>query len=476
MTGKQFILALFGTFFFLNLSAQTVWSLEKCIDHAAQNSLTLKQADYAIQDAQLREKSAKNQRLPGVSGSVSGGLQFGRTIDPTTNSFNNQTIGFNSFRVDASATLYNGGRIANTIKQSQIDTEAARLDAEASFDFIALSIANTYLSILNAEEQLKNAQIRLESSQRQLERTDKLIAAGTLPKNDRLDVLAQIARDEQAIVQSQNAIEANYLNLKQLLELDPNADIKIELPDLNRVSAQADIDHLTFREVYAAAIGTQPQVKASQLREKSTLLNVDLARAGMLPTLVLFAGIDTRWSSASKKVIGTTDAVSEQEVFINNMPVNVGFPTTIPIFGDNPYFDQIDQNFGQSVGVQLSIPIYSRGQNKIAMERAQIGVLNARVQTEQTLNTLKTDVQTAIANARAAKLSLEAAEKTFEAAKAAYDNAQSKYELGAISTFDLTTAKNNLDIAERDAVTAKYEYIFRLKVIDYYEGKPLKLN
>ena len=462
--------------FFSLLTVRKVGLWKKCIEHARENSLSLKQADYAIQDAEWLEKRAKNARLPGVSGNITGGAQFGRTIDPTTNTFRNQTIGFTNYRVDASATIYDGGRMGANIKQSKINTQAAKLDADASFNFLALSIANSYLTILNAEEQLKNAEKRFELSTEQLDRTDKLIRAGTLPKNDRLDVIAQMARDEQAIIQARNLIETNYLSLKQLLDLDPNTDVKIKIPELGKITSEVNPDNLSFREVYASALGTQPQVEADKLRQQSSELNQDLARSGMLPTVVLFAGLDTRWSSLGKTVIGTEDVVNNVPVIFNGQTATIGFPGESPILGDNPYIDQLDENFGQNVGVQISVPIYSRGFNKIDEERAKIGVMNAKVQSEQTLNTLKTNVQDALAQARNAKLSQDATQKTYEAAEAAYQNAQKRFDLGAINTFDLTTARNNLDIAQRDAVVAKYEYIFRLKVLDFYQGRPIKLD
>lgn len=482
MLKKSLLLTFFGVLIYSLALGQATWSLIECIEHAKEHSLTLKQADYGIQDAQLLEKMAKSNRLPGVSGGATFGYNFGRTINPVTNDFENQTIGFNSFRIDASVTLYDGGRTTNSIQQSAIDTKAAKLDAEATFNFIALSIANTYLMILNAEEQLANAKKRAELSIEQLDRTDKLIQAGTLPKNDRLDVIAQMARDEQAIIQAQNALELSYLNLKQLLEIDPNTPISIEKPDLI-VPLDAQPETTTFRELYASALGTQPEIKRDELRLESADLNADIARSGMLPSLVLFGGLDTRWSSVAKDFANPN---VDNLVTVENDP----FPAkvndelvTVTTFGvegitypDLAYIDQLDQNFGQNVGLSLNIPIYSRGQNKINMQRAELGVLNAQVQSEQTRNTLKTNVQEALANARAAKLSREATQKTLDAALAAFENAQKRYDLGAINTFDLTTARNNLDIAERDAVAAKYEYVFRLKVLDFYQGKPMKLD
>ena len=196
------------------------------------------------------------------------------------------------------------------------------------------------------------------------------------------------------------------------------------------------------------------------------------------PTLSAFGGLDTRWSSASRNVIGfqSPEFGPPTSVLIDNELSNVSFPSAEPILEDNPYFDQLDQNFGQSIGLSLNVPIYDNHRNKINVERAKLGILNAELDNRQAKQQLKADVQNAIAGARAARLELSASETSLEAAKAAYENAEKRYNLGAINTLELTTAKTNLDTQELNVVSAKYDYVFRLKIIDFYLGKELKLN
>ena len=449
--------------------------MQRCIEYARDNSLTLKQAQYGIDLAKLTDKQNRMTRLPSLSGSSNGGLQFGRTIDPVTNSFDNQRISFNSFGINGGATLYAGGRINNTIKQGEVDVKAAQEDAAAAFNDIALSIANAYLQILMSEEQLVNANKRLELSQQQLEYTDKLIQAGTLPVNDRLDVLAQIANDEQAIVQARNAIDINYVNLLGLMQFDPSTEIKIERPRVI-IPADANPEETTFREVYVSALGTQPQIRAAELRMESAEYGVNIARAGMLPTLSIFGGIDTRWSSASKIIDQVTTNFITQTVKINGVDVEVQFPSQEVTLKNNPYFDQIDQNFGQNVGLSLQVPIYSNSRNRINVERAQVNILNARVQSDQTKQLLKNNVQQAIANARAGRRTLDSAEKAVEASKVAFENAEKRFRLGAINNLQLITARNTYDIAETNLIVAKYDYLFRLKILDFYLGREIKLD
>ncbi|HFA49036.1 MAG TPA: TolC family protein [Bacteroidetes bacterium] len=467
--------ALLLSVFSLSLSAQDTWSLQRCIEYAKDNSLILKQAGYAIQNAALLDKQNRLARMPTINGSSSVGFQFGLNVDPTTNTLRNQRITFNSFGINASVPLYNGGIINNSIRQGEYDVKAAQADAAFAFNNIALNIANAYLQILMAEEQLENAQKRRELSNHQLEQTDKLIRAGTLPENDRLEVLAQIARDEQLIIQSENLIDINYLNLKEFMQLDPDTEIKVEAPGLG-LPSDIGVNRNSFSQVYGTAVGNQPQVLRDEMRLKSAELSVDLAKGRMMPSLVLFGGMDTRWSSAGKRVTKVETVRNESIFYINDMPVEVGIDRDEFTFGNNPYLDQLNENFGQNIGVQLQVPIYNNGRNQINTERAKVGILNAKVQSDLTKQQLKTDVQNAIASVRAAQRTYAAAQKTVEAASASFKNSQKQYELGAINTFQFTTARNTLDMAEVDLIVAKYDYIFRSKIIDFYLGKKLEIH
>lgn len=424
------------------LQAQEAWSLEKCVNHARQNSLNVKQAQYGILDSELANKQARMNRLPNLSASIRGGYQFGRTIDPTTNEFKNESIGFNGFGVDAGVTLFSGNTITNSIKQSKFDVEAAKLDAAATSNDIALQVASSYLSILLAEEQLENAKVRLQLSEAQLAQTDKLIQAGSLPANDRLDFVAQIAREQQAIIEADNLVNINYLTLKQLLELDPNIDLRIVRPEV--IVPAANPEAFTLTDVYNTALSSQPQIEAGEMRIRSAELGERLAYGQSFPTLSLFAGLSSNYSSLAASFLS--------------------------------YSEQIEQNFGQYAQLNLSIPIYSNHRNKVGLDRARLNSLNVEVQNKQAKNLLKTNVQRAIADARAAKESYAAAQRSEEAADAAYLNAQRSFNLGAINGLEFTTASNNLNQAKVSLIQAKYQYLFNLKVVDFYMGKTIQIN
>ena len=465
-----------------NAFAQESWTLEKSILHARQNSLTVKQAQYTTSLTELSYKQNKYNRLPSINAGGNASYQFGRTIDPTTNTFNNESIGSNSFSLDVGVTLYNGGFITNSIKQSKIDLQAAQLDTEDAINTISLQVANAYLNVLLSEEQLENAEKRLELSQFQLDQTDKLIRAGARPANERLDFVAQTARDEQAVIEARNLVEINYLSLKQLLQLDPRTDIRIVRPEVV-IPADANPEGFTLNEVYTAALGTQPNIRANALRSQSALLDESIARAGGLPTVSLYGSLNTYFSSVSQDFLhpNLDNAVlvpgSPQPIRINGIDALLTeFSYEGITFPKKSYGDQLNENFGQSVGISLRIPIYNNHRNSIAVERARLGVLNQEVFNRQAEQTLKTNIQQAIASARAAKLSHQASLRSVEAAQAAYDNAKKRFDLGGINSLEFTNARNLLDQAQVTLIQAKYQYLFNLKVVDFYLGKPLNLN
>jgi outer membrane protein len=454
---------------FLALSAhsQETWSLERCIRYAQENNITVQQAQANVKLSQLSQQQAKAQRLPNVSASISAGEQFGRTIDPTTNQFSQLGVGFN------------GGLVNHSIKQAGWDVQAARASAEQTSNNLALQVASAYLNVLLSGEQLDNATRRVSQDQSQLAVTQKLIEAGTVPVADRFTVLSQLARDEQAAVQARNSLEIGYLSLKQLLQLEPDFLLEIERPEAP-IPADADPGAVSLTPLYAIATETQPSVRATQFQVKSAEEGIAIAQAAYYPTLSVFANLSSNYSTQLRDQTKEGTLV-RQETFTSSILVN-DQPVTITQFFDvfeyprTAYFKQIDQNFGQGLGVSLNIPIYQNGRTRLNVERARLNVLTAQMQNTQAQQTLKNDIQTAIANARAARQQLDAAQKTFDAMQLAFQNTEKRHALGAVNSLDLTTAQNNLSIAENDLVVAKYDYLFKLKILDFYQGKPLTMN
>jgi len=237
----------------------------------------------------------------------------------------------------------------------------------------------------------------------------------------------------------------------------------------------ADPTSLRLDEVFSVAMQTQPQVRAAELRMQSAKAGKDIAKAGFLPSLSLFANLNSNYSSAFAQPTGEIGLSNPQPVLINGDQATI--QTFSPVdFEQVEYTSQIDQNFGQVVGVNLSIPIYSRHRNRMNVERSELSILNAEIESRQQQQQLKTNVQRAIADTKAAFKSMNAAQRSVEAAEAAFENTQKRFDLGAINTLELTTARNTLDQARIDLIRSKYQYIFNLKTVDFYLGKALVLE
>jgi outer membrane protein len=433
--------------------SQETWSLEKCVRYAWQENINIKRAEIGVRNNELTEKGNRLSRLPNLNASVSGSFQYGRTIDPVTNTFNSLSIGANRYSVNAGVTIYNGNRITNLVRQAGHDIQASMADLAQTKNDISLTIANAYLNVLFAEEQLDAAKKRKELSESQLSQVDKLIRAGARPANARLEILATIARDDQSIIAQENLVLNGLQNLKNLLQLEPSADIQLERPSTIAIviSAEDNPDVLKFSDLYNTSLSNQPFIKADENRIKSAELGKDIARAGLLPSLSAFGGLNTNYSTRGKRIVNGA-------------------------LEDNPYSNQIDENFGQNIGLSLSIPIYNNHRNLISMDRAELNMISNQYTAELNKQNLKNDIQTALSNARAAKRTLAASERTVEASTAAFQNSEKQFQLGTINTFEYATAKNNLDQAEVDLIIAKYDYLFKLKVLDFYQGKKLELK
>jgi len=427
------------------LQAQESLSLQQAIQYAQQNSLSVRSAQATIQNNQLNLKQSQFQRVPTLNLSSTYGYNFGLSINPITNERLNQTTSFNSIGAETGVTVFAGNQINNSIKRDRLLVEASQYELRSTTNNLALDVATSYLNILLGEEQLALARQQVALSQAQLEQTNKLIQAGSRPENERYDIIAQISRNELSIIQAENTIANAYLNLKQLMNVDPNLEVQVQRPEV-QIPVDINPDEFTLNEVYTAALNSQPQIQANELRLQAARMNVNVAKGALYPSVSLFGSLDSRYGYS-------------------------------PDFSDNiPYFEQLKNNFGQGFGINLRVPILNNLRSRIGVEQAEVSVLNTEVNTEQTRQQLKTNIQTAIANARNARRSYDAALRAVEANQIAFENTQRRYELGAINSLEYTTARNNLDQAQISLIQAKYQYIFNTKVVEFYLGREIKLD
>ena len=469
---RQLYLLLLLLFSF-STQAQEEWSLVRCIEHALENNLSIGQAQIGADFAKIDQKQAKHARMPNLNFSSSLNSNFGLATDPITNTNVTQNFVSNGLQLSSGVTVFNGFRISNSIKQTTLDALASEYDLEHTRRNTAIFVANGYLNVLAAQENVEISKTQLLTSQEQLVQTQRLIDAGVRPANEALDIEAQIANNEQLVISAENNEELALLELKQLLLLDPNVSMVLVVPE--NLSVESDPDILEFEQVYNSAIKNQYDIKAADTRIESAVLGKKVAEAGLFPSVNLFASIGSSYTNKGQRIDGFVDQVFEDDLIINGQPVTIEQTQQVPVFSDNPYFNQLDENLSYGFGVSLNYPIYNNYSNRGSIERAKLNILNAENQSEQARQGLKNTIQQALAGAKAAKKRLNAANRSLEAQNASFNNAEKRFNAGTINTFEYVSIKNSQLEAQVNAVLAKYEYVFAVKVLDFYMGKPINI-
>lgn len=466
-------LVLFLVYNTSTVQAQEQWNLETCINTAWANSLQLKQTAINGQQAQLNAKQAKWAQWPSINGSIRHGLNFGRSIDLTSYQFVNNANQSTNISLSINVPIYQGLRLRNTIKQSQIDIQANLKDEQQLKEDLALNVAQAYLSILLAEENAKVLKEQTKVTQAQYEQTLKMIEAGALPENTKYDLEAQLALDEENIVRAENSVILAYLTLKTTMNIDPAQEMTIEYTE---IEVPESTELLTLDGVYDEAKGNQANLLASKLREESAQYGVRIAKGSLVPNISAYSSLGTNYSSVGRRINGV-DTV--QQVLTGDLagaPFTFNIDQEVPRYENNPFFNQLGQNFSQSVGIQVQIPIFNGLQSRIAIERAELGVELARLNTKTLEVQLKSNVQRALTDVQAAEKRLKAAEKSLVATRASVENTRKRYQLGVVNSFELTSVQNRLISVESNVLQAKYDYIFKLKILDYYRGVAIELN
>ncbi|MFW5757050.1 MAG: TolC family protein [Bacteroidota bacterium] len=451
----------------------TTWDLENCIDHAWNNNLQLQQQKLSVDLARENLSQNKASRYPSLNASASHAYNFGRTVDPFTNQFATESVQSNNFSVNSGMSLFGGFQITNSIKESEMELEATRYDLEKTYNDIALSVASAYLQVLFAEELVNNARNQLEISNQQVERTQKLVDAGTLPRGSLLTIEAQQATEELQLVNAQNQLDLAYLSLRQILFLPEDQDFRIDSPELE-IDPQQDPDQSPL-EVYQTAVNQQPEIKSADLRISGAEKSLMVAKGGRSPNLSMRASYGTGYSGASLEV---TDVVQLDE------PVPIGMTESGEVvFGPDfetqtrvkPFSDQLSDNLNRSIGFFLTIPVFNNLQTKSTISRSKINLENAKLQSKIVREQLFQTIQQAHADATAALKRFTSTDKNVQALEESFRYTEQRFNVGLVNSVEYNDAKNRLNAAESERLQAKYEYIFRMKILDFYLGNPLRL-
>ena len=412
-------------------------NLIKAVEIAVQNNLNVKSSEVSLSNAQLNFQQAKNNQLPGMNANIGQASSYGRSLNPFTNTYDPRNINYNNVGLNANLVVFNGGQLRNAISQNEYSLKASAEDLQAIKENISLQVVLAYLNILNAEDQLSIAKTQTEITKLQIEKTQKLVNAGSVAMTNLLDLKAQLANEESNVVSFQSTLDLNRLSLVQLLN-----DSSIQQVELERIQVPAPNTAafgVSISEVYQKAIEIQPLIKSADYKVLSAGKSIDVAKALLLPSLSLSGS----WSANQSNALNTS------------------------------YFEQLDNTQNKVVSLNLSIPIFSKLSNKTRISQASLQKVNAEIEANRARLTLRQNIEQAYVNMSNSAKKYEASVVQVSALEESFRASESKFNAGAIDFVSYSLQKTNLDKAKLTLVQNKYDFVFRTKILDYYQGKNL---
>lgn len=458
--------------FIQNANSQKLLDLKECIKIGQQNSIAIKQALLSEKDAQIGVKYSKSSLLPNLEGSSNLSYNIGRRVNPTTNTYISESFLSQSYSLSSGMLLFNGKKLRNNISKALTDKKMSEENTNQIERDIALLVTNYYLLILYAEENLINSENQFNSTKEQLERTLKLVNAGSKPQSASLNLEAQLLSDEQKKISRQNELDKAYLDLKNLLQINENDNIKIQHPDINSMFNSKNTVY-SLSELIQKSMQHQPEMKVAEYRIQSAEIARKISTASLYPTLGLYGGLSTDYVNKAIEVTGYNKTYSYTDFMINNQVINVGVPVEIPITKSKSYYDQIKNNIGFGAALQLRVPIYDNYSTGYNIQKSKLNIESAKLQKEQTVQDIKAKIQTALADYKAAKAQYEAADKSLAAQKNAFEATKIQYEIGAAGIYDFLNAKNLFEQTQNTLLLTKYDLVFKTKILDFYLGENL---
>ena len=452
------VLTLAGTLMVSNnsLGQENKWTLEECVLYAIEHNIQVKQQELAADVQQNALKQSKYNLAPSLNGGAGHSYSFGRALDESTYSFtDNETVLSDYFSLNSSVTLFSGFTNRKSIEQNKYNLQASIQDVEKIKNDISLSIALAYLQTLLNKELLAVTKNQHDITMEQIDRTSKLVAAGSLARGSLLEIQAQAASEELLVVNAGNQLDLSILNLTQLLELDTVGNFDIIVPEL-QIPNEAELIE-PVKTIYSEAIKIQPQIKGAEFQLESSELSLDIAKGARSPRLSLNGSYNTRYSDIRQKLVGID-------------PV-----TFVPTYEEYPFMDQLKDNVNYGLSLSLSVPIFNGWQVNQAVSNAQLNIEQSRYNLEYQKNVLYKDIQQAFADAMASLKKFHSSQRALVSMEESFRYTEQKFNVGLVNTIDYKTSKNQLTRTQSDLLQAKYEYIFKVKVLDFYRGKELSL-
>lgn len=483
---KSLLVILVICLFAAGVSAQNKkkWDLRSIVDYAMSNNITVKLSDVQAQVAQINYKQSKSSQIPNLNFTGNAGLNSGTNQDPTTFSRVTETYFSSGLQLQSSVDIFNFYSKRNTIAANNWELLAAKANTDKLKNDIALTVANAYLQILLSIEQQNITSVQIQQTTSQLSNTKKLVDAGSLPPLNLTQLEAQLATDSVNYITAKGAVLQNILTLKAYMNIDPAADFDVDTPSIKSIPLDPIADLLP-ETVYALALKNQPLQRYDDLKIKAAQKNKDAARGAMYPSLSMYGSLGTTYQAFKKKgYYDPNDAVLLGYV---NTPYIV--PGTIvdtvlgPVYGNGPqkyirpaaYSRQLSDNFNQGIGLSLSIPILNGRSLKSNYERSKLNIVSWQLQKVQDDQNLKQNIFQAYNSVLIALEKFNASKKSVDASQLTYDYAKKRFDVGMLNTFDLITTQNNLLTAKLQYSINEFDYVFKMKVLEFYKGMGIKL-
>ena len=428
--------------------AQTPWTLEQCCNYAVEHNITIKQREHQREQQELQVSNARNRRLPDLSGSVGENFSFGRGLT-ADNTYTNTNTSSTSFSLGTSVPLFTGFEIPNQIRLSRLNLEAVTQDLEKAKNDIRMQVAQSYVQVLYDMELLEVARRQVSIDSAQVARLEAMLNAGKTSEAEVSQQRSTLAQSHLTATQAGNNLRLELLSLSQLLELESPEGFTIAKPlatldNLENLEGLGNLESLSPDIILADALATKPEIRSEQIRLQASERNIDIAKAGLYPTLSFSAGLGTNYYTTS------------------------GYKA-------DPFGTQLKNNFSQYLGFSLNIPIFNRFQTRNNIRSAQLDRLNQQLALDNAKKSLYKEIQQAWYNTVAASEKLHSSQQARKASNDAFHLTQAKYENGKATITEFNEAKNNLMKTESDLTQARYEYLYQTALLKFYRGQPLSL-
>ncbi len=450
------------------------WTLEECIAYAIDNNIAIKQAELDVEAIDIDRKDAFGAFLPTANGNASHSWNIGLNQNITTGILENQTTQFTSVGVSVGVDIYNGLQNQNRLRRANLSQVAGKYQLQKMQEDIALNVANAYLQILFNIENLKVQKEQLENNNKQLEQSNELVDAGMIPRGDLLEIKATIAANEQRVVNSENALLISKLSLAQLIQLEDFKNFEVETEGYEVEESPLLLQ--TPEAIFEKSKETRTDLKIAESNLEIAERDLKIARGAYQPRLTGFYSFNTRAGYADR-IVGAEpdpDNPTSSVGFVESTGEVVVSPNFRPVLG-NPesVWNQFDTNKGQSFGLQLAVPIFNGLATRNNVQRSKINIERSKLVKEQEMLDLELNVYTAFTDVKGALNAYEAALSTLESREEAFRYAKERFDVGMMNAFEYNQAFTLFANAQSDVLNAKYDYIFRVKILEFYFGIPI---